>query len=102
MNAASATAHSDIRSKHEGRDEVQAAVNQVHQWLVQAGVRWSPSKVSKTVRQYNYQVRSSGMSLGRYVAGQLQQAGNSAAAARFLTYADPTGETAVANVMRSN
>lgn len=83
---------------------IQEAVRTVHAILDNAGVRLSPSKVSRIVRRWAHQ------GAGTLVDALAEQVAMSTAARRAITdhpdyepvinYCDPTGEAAVRNVMR--
>jgi hypothetical protein len=89
---------SQARWIHEqpGQTEtVEELIRRAHRELDLTGLKMSPSKVSRLIRQ---RVRLSGNeSACRMVSAYL--ASTSAHAAFCLTYTDPTGETAVRNVL---
>jgi hypothetical protein len=63
------------------------------------------SKVSRLVRTFKHEVEGNGFEFAAYVANAVavhedHRRTIAAHLVRVITYADPTGETAVANVMR--
>jgi hypothetical protein len=89
------------RWNHEqpGQTEtVEALIRRAHRELDLTGRKMSPSKVSRLIRQ---RVSIAGnASASRMVAAYLASASAHAAFDAFcLSYSDPTGETAVRNVM---
>lgn len=97
------------RPNHEGRNEdevrpqtVEQAIRDAHGILAGAGVRLSPSKVARLARDFirkapplsfaTYLTRNTGTSLGSipYAPGNRHR----------IMWADPTGDTAVQNVMQ--
>lgn len=78
-----------------------------HVVLDNVGHAMSPSKVSRLVRRFEYQVAGNGWSFFDYLANsialdaeQRRRALADPEVARVIAYADTTGETAVRNVMR--
>lgn len=72
-----------------------------------AGYPMGQSKVSRIVRTFESKVAGNGWSFVDYFANKIQMDADQRRAllarpeiARVIGYADPTGETAVANVMR--
>jgi len=87
----------------------QDLVNAAHAALERAGLRMSPSKVSRLVRIYQREVAANGFPFLRFLANQLaltdeqqREVGRQLEDYRAYSHKlpDPTGETAVANVMR--
>jgi len=67
----------------------------------------SPSKVSRLVREYKRQVEQNGFAFFDFLANAVALSADQRrtmladpAIARAISYADPTGETAVRNVLR--
>lgn len=99
-----------IRSNHEDRDRgsdvptVEALIRETHAALAQAGIRMSHSKVTRTCRDYVNLVADKGVRFGTFLSNVVtidaEQRNEFDAVYYRLTYADPTGETAVRNVDR--
>lgn len=90
-----------------GSSSAEILIKAAHAVLDRAGVHMSPSRVSRTVRQYRHQVEPNGLPFLHYLAtafglSERQRRGVLAdpELARVIAYADPTGETAVNNVLR--
>ncbi|MDI1289362.1 MAG: hypothetical protein PSX37_05340 [bacterium] len=107
-----AVADSSIRRDHERRDggtvTPETLLRDASFILDRCGVVRSPSWVRRTVRDYCDRVAHTGFPFGRWLltrvqlnAEQRRRAEQDPAVAKILSYADPTGETAVANVMRA-
>jgi hypothetical protein len=82
-------------------------VNLAHMILQNAGVHMGGSKVSRLVRQFEHTVARNGWSFLDYIGNAIQltaqqrvDAMNNPDIARVISYADPTGETAVNNITR--
>lgn len=102
---------SRIRSNHEDRDQgqgvptVEQLIRETHVVLEHAGVRLSPSKVTRTCRDYlNIVSNKKGVTFGEFLANvvsldALERRVFDSVYYR-LTHADPTGETATRNVDR--
>lgn len=96
-----------IRRNHERRDvSVEGLTRDAHLLLDACGVQRSPSWVSRTVRDF-LASDLRGMPFGMFLTArvELNSMQRRALAERadlryILSYADPTGETAVRNVMR--
>ncbi len=100
----------NIRREHESRDggpaTPEALTRDAHRLLDACGITRSPKWVQRTVRDY-CSASASGLPFGMYLANQVElnaqqrQAVLDRADLRYLLeYADPTGETAVRNVLR--
>jgi len=98
-----------IRPNHEGRDQrpdapaVETLIRETHAAIERTGVRLSPSMVVRLCRDYVNLVAGKGVPFGAYLANAVllnasQRRAFDAVYYR-LTYADPTGESAVRNVM---
>lgn len=94
------------RTTRPGSD-TQKLVADTHRLLGNCGIALSPSKVSKLVRRYIFQVERNGYSFADYLANTVRLTAEQRRAvladpglARVISYADPTGETAVNNVIR--
>ncbi len=90
-----------------GSTSTETRVNAAHLILDNAGVRMSPSKVSKIVRDYERNVAANGFDFFHFLANAVQLSAEQQRAAlsnpdvaKAISYADPTGETAVRNVLR--
>jgi len=105
-----ATRHRN-RPIHESRDSKSATpetlIRDAHRLLAACGIERCPAWVSSTVRQYLHRVSATGYPFGAYLMNQVElnseqrrTALANSELASFLNYADPTGETAVRNVMR--
>lgn len=102
--------HPRIRSTHEDRGQgqsvptVEQLIRETHAALEEAGVSLSPSKVTRTCRDYLNIVSDKGVTFGEYLANVVSL---DALERRIfdsvyyrLTHSDPTGETAARNVDR--
>ncbi|MGN7247095.1 hypothetical protein ACTHQ1_05090 [Janibacter anophelis] len=83
---------------------VEQLIRETHAALEQTGVSLSPSKVTRTCRDYVNTVAGKGVSFGEFLANvvsldALERRVFDAVYYR-LTHADPTGETAARNVDR--
>jgi hypothetical protein len=92
-----------------GTTSTEALIKAAHLVLDNCGIQMGASKVSKLVRTYEHQVAPKGFPFFAYLtnavqmsAEQQQRALLNSDIARAIAYADPTGETAVNNVMRGN
>ncbi|BCP14851.1 hypothetical protein [Mycobacterium paraintracellulare] len=75
--------------------------------LGNCGVEMSPSRVSRLVRQFKHRVETNGFGFDSFLvnavqltADQRRKALQHPDIARSICYADPTGETAIAHVLR--
>lgn len=91
-----------------GSTSAETLIRDAHIALINAGVHMSPSKVSRLVRQYKQRVEANGYSFGEFLANAVVMSADQRrrvmvdpAVARVISYADPTGESAVTNVMRA-
>lgn len=101
-----------IRSNHEDRVPgpdlpVETLVRLAHHVLDTAGVRLSPSKVSKVARTYKHQVEPNGYPFLAYLvaaiqltADQRQRVYDDPDTRKVIPWADPTGETAARHADR--
>lgn len=99
-----------IRRNHERRgpytgQTTSEMTNVIAATFARFGVKVSPSRVSRMVRSYVATVQHNGVDFADYVANQvalteMQRRVVSDELRRVVCYSDPTGETAVANVMR--
>jgi len=98
--------HGSAEVRGESRPQsVERLTAETRAVLDRFGVRWSPSKTSRVVRAYVRQVRGNRPAFADYVAKQIelseQQRRVVADELRKVTaYVDPTGESAVNNVVR--
>lgn len=100
-----------IRPHHEGRDRgtvaptVETLLRETHAALDRAGLTLAPSRVTRLCRDYVNTVAGKGVSFGAYLANAVTLDASQRHAFDSvyyrLTYADPTGETAVRNVDRN-
>jgi hypothetical protein len=86
--------------------QTQQRINAVHAVLDNCGYIMSPSKVSRMVRQFEHQAERNGWNLLDFLANkvalteeQRRQVLADPDVALVISYADPTGESAVRNVM---
>jgi hypothetical protein len=84
MSRAAAATAAPIHSRAGQTDSVEALIRRAHAALNAAGLRLSSAKVSYAARRY------------------LAERGTHDFEAWFLTYADPTGETAVRKIMAAS
>ncbi len=106
----SSVARGRIRSNHEDRDRggsapsVEKLIRETHLALGSAGVCMSPSKVTRLCREYVSRVAGKGVPFGAYLANAVALDADRRRAFDSLyyrlSYADPTGETAVRRVLR--
>lgn len=106
------TAVLSIRREHESRDSESATpedrLRDAMRLLEHSGIARSPKWVQRVVRDYSSTIAGTGYPFGAYLlncvelnAEQRRAAMNDPEVAYLLEYADPTGETAVRNVMRT-
>jgi len=81
-------------------------VNHAHKLLANCGVSMSPSKVSRLVREFKHRVEQNGFPFEAFLvntvqltADQRRRLAANPDIAKAISYADPTGETAVNNVV---
>lgn len=98
-----------IRPNHEGRDRGSAApteirIREVHRFLALNEIAMSPSKVVRIVRDYEHKVEGKGIDLLAFVLNniemRLERIRTDPEIMRWLTYADPTGETVAREIDR--
>lgn len=85
----------------------EARIRAVHAVLDCSGYTMSPSKVTRLVRDFNSRVARNGFEFFDYVVNVIRlddynrrKALTHPDVARVVSYSDPTGETAVRNVLR--
>lgn len=90
-----------------GSTSTESLVRAAHLVLGNCGITMSPSKVSHLVRDYRRNVAHNGFSFFSFLATAVQLSDEQKRSAllnpeiaRAISYADPTGETAVSNVLR--
>jgi len=90
-----------------GFTRTEALIKAAHLVLDNCGLSLTPAKVSRLVRDYERHVHANGFSFFVYLANSVQltedqrrRAMTNPDIARAISYADPTGESAVNNVMR--
>lgn len=106
MSAAMSVRRNDER---RGRITVQTAeqlIRDTQTLLARAGLRMGHSKVCRTVRAFTGRLTCDGQEYIDFLAARLaltvqQRRSVAEQYARVIAYADPTGETAVANVLRA-
>ncbi|VBA62113.1 hypothetical protein [Mycobacterium attenuatum] len=83
-------------------------VKAAHLVLDNCGIKMSPSKVSRLVRDYQHQVAMNGFSFFDFFVNSVQLSEQQKRTAmlnpdiaRAISYSDPTGETAIRNVLRN-
>ena len=109
MSPPAAQRHTSEPAKVERRDQRAEHLIRVAEVIVNnCGASWGHSKLSRVVRRYVYENDGHGMSFFYYLAHMLRlnaerqrELLNRPDVARAISYADPTGETAVRNVMRA-
>lgn len=91
----------------EAKSQTEQLTRIAHATLADCGMEMAPSKVSRLVRSFQHRVAGNGWSFFEFFANatilttaQRRQALANPDVARTIAYADPTGELAVANVMR--
>ena len=91
----------------EAKSQTDQAITYAHAVIANCGVVMSPSKVSRLVRQFEARVMRNGWTFFQFLANAAQlsaeqhhQALCDPELARLIAYLDPTGETAVNNVLR--
>jgi hypothetical protein len=96
-----------LQPRSGGSTSAESLVKAAHLVLDNCGISMSPSKVSRLVRTYQYRVAQNGFSFFQFLANAVQLSEEQKRAAllnpdiaRAISYADPTGETAVNNVLR--
>lgn len=87
--------------------QTQRLLSDAHLIMANCGVEMTPSKVSRIVRQFEHQAERNGFTFFDFLANKIElteqqhrQALANSDIARVISYADPTGETAVANLVR--
>jgi hypothetical protein len=96
--------------KTSGGDmSAEALIKHAQKLLCSSGIEMSPSKVSRLVREFRHRVEIEGFSFGAFLlntvqmtAEQRRRALANPEIARVISYADPTGERAVNNVLRDS
>ena len=91
----------------EAKSQTQQRINAVHKTLDNFGYDISPSKVNRIVRQFEQQAERNGWSLFDFMANKIQLTeqqrrhvlADPDAARTWGYWDDPTGESAVRNVM---
>jgi hypothetical protein len=90
-----------------GDTSAETLIKHAHKLLCACGIQMSPSKVSRLVREYRHRVERNGFPFEAFLVNSVQLTAQQRRQplanpdiARVIAYADPTGETAVNNVMR--
>ncbi len=81
-------------------------IRQTHTALTRFGVTMSPSKVSRLVRTFKQKVEGNGFPFADYIANNVEMHAERRRAMaselrKVISYSDPTGETAIRNVLRA-
>ncbi|WP_261880078.1 hypothetical protein [Mycobacterium marinum] len=91
-----------------GTTSAEALIKHAQKLLADCDVRMSPSKVSRVVRQFKHRVERNGFPFESFLANsvmltadQRRRALAHPDIAKAISYADPTGERAVSNVLRA-
>lgn len=100
-----------IRSSYEDRDQyrgapsVESLIRETHALLNHTAMRLSPSKVVRLCRDYVRKVADKGVPFGTFLANAVTLDASQRRAFDVvyyrLSYADPTGESAVRNVVNA-
>jgi hypothetical protein len=97
------------REPSGGSTSAETLVEHAHKLLCNCGIQMSPSKVSRLVREYRHRVERNGFPFEAFLVNSVQltaqqrrQALANPDIARAISYADPTGETAINNVMTAS
>ncbi|WP_237112610.1 hypothetical protein [Mycobacteroides abscessus] len=92
----------------EARGQMRHYVQIAHATLAECGIEMSPSKVSRLVRRFSARVERNGWGFFEFFsnavllsAAQRRAVLANPDVARAIAYRDPTGETAVNNVLRA-
>lgn len=92
----------------EAKGQTERLINDAHVILDGVGYPMGPNKVSRLVRRYQTTVARNGWTLFDFISSAIQldaeqrrRAMLHPDIARVIAYADPTGESAVRNVMRN-
>lgn len=90
-----------------GTTSAEALIRHAQTLLGNCHVPMSPSKISRLVRQYKHRVEANGYPFEAFLVNAVEVTTEQRRAllaapdvARVISYADPTGETAVRNVLR--
>lgn len=90
-----------------GSTSTESLIKTAHLIFDNCDINMSPSKVTRIVREYQYRVAQNGFSFFAFLANtvqlsiaQQQTALLNPDIARVISYADPTGERAVSNVLK--
>lgn len=97
-----------LHSAPGGSTSTEALIKHAHKLLRNCGVRMSPSKVSRLVRDFKRQVEQNSFPFEAFLvtavqltADQRRLALANPDIARVISYADPTGEKAVNRALRA-
>lgn len=92
-----------------GNTSAETLIKHAHKLLINCGITMSPSKVSRLVRDFKNRVESNGHPFEAFLVNSVQltaeqrrKALANPDIARTIAYADPTGETAVHNVLHGS
>lgn len=90
-----------------GSTSTETLIKRAHTLLDDCGISMSPSKVARIVREFKRRVEHNGFSFEAFLVNSVQLSADQRRRAlanpdiaRVISYADPTGETAVRRVMR--
>lgn len=91
-----------------GTTSAENRIRHAHVILANCGVSMGSSKVSRLVREYEHRVERNGFAFFDFLVNAVQVSDDQRRLAlaspevqRVISYADPTGETAVRHVMRA-
>lgn len=89
-----------------GTTSAETLMRHAQELLANCGIQMSPSKVSRLVRTFKHRVEGNGFPFEAFLVNSVQltaeqrrKALANPNIARAISYADPTGETAVNNVL---
>lgn len=90
-----------------GSTSAEALVSHAHKLLANCGVSISPSKVSRMVREFKHRIEKNGFPFEAFLVNTVQLTAQQRQMmiadpeiARVISYSDPTGESAVNNVLK--
>lgn len=90
-----------------GTTSTETLIKDAHKLLTNCGIPMSPSKVSRLVRDFKQRVESNGYPFEAFLVNSVQLTADERRRAlanpdiaRAISYADPTGETAVSHVIQ--
>lgn len=110
MTTTVSSASGEVRApRPTGQTETEDLARIAHTVIDNCGIGMSRSKISRIVRTFEARVAGNGWSFFDFLANTIQldaekrrQLLNNPDVMRVIAYADPTGETAVNNVLRGH